>query len=115
MLAELEEAVPLLMKSCCPAVVRDETLRSAPKAMESVNPWAWDMHVNEVFEFSPCCLAGPMSGSAKALNNHTLCPCELHSSQGSQASPSPCSPNKQGTVKEMSPGLRLLLKGAQMA
>lgn len=92
----------------------DETLRSAPKAMESVNTWAWDMHFNEVFEFSPCCLAGPTSGSATASNNHILCPSELHSSQGSQASPSPHSPNKQGTVKEMSPGLRFLLKGAQM-
>lgn len=53
----------------------DVTLPRAPQAMESVNTWAWDVHFNEVFEFSPCCPAGPMSGSATAPDNHILCPC----------------------------------------
>lgn len=72
------------------------------------------MHDNEVFELPACFIAEPVSGNAVASNNHTLSPFELHSVQGSQASPSPCSSNNQGTVGEMSPGLTFLLKGAQM-
>lgn len=82
--------------------------------MESENTWAWDMHYNEMLEFPPCFIAGPMSGNDTASNNQTLSPFELHSFQGSQASPSPCSSNNQETVREMSLGLKFLLKGAQM-